>query len=289
MENVLQLIFSGLALGGIYAMIAIGFVTIFKVAGIINFAQGDFAMVAGVAMVFCLALDIPLWAAVIAAILASAMVGMLIHRAVLDRMRHQSATIQIILTIAVSIVLQSLSQLMVGSQPKSVPPFLAGEPIVWLNSAIPKQNLVIMGATVLLLLLLYFFFEKSYIGAALRAVMMSREVSRLLGISARSIATTSFVIGAVVAGVAGAVIAPITLVSYDMGITLGLKGFVAAVFGGLVDVPGAVAGALILGLLESLGAGLISSAYKDAIAFVILILILLFRPHGLFGKHAHRV
>lgn len=289
MAEVVQLILSGLALGGIYALIAVGFVTIFKVSGLINFAQGDFAMVGALSLAVFLSYGFPLWAGLLGAVLVSAVIGGGAQRLILDRLRDHSETVQIILTIGLSIVFQAVGQLVMGSQPRPVPSFVPGEPVRLLGSAVPRQDLVILVAVAVLLVLLFFFFEKSFAGAALRAVMMNRESARLLGISVRTMATFSFVIGAAVAGLAGTIIAPVTLVSYDMGMILGLKGFVAAVVGGLSDVRGAVAGAFLLGILESAGAGLVSSAYKDALAFVILILILLWRPMGLFGRSADRV
>lgn len=289
MADVFQLVLTGLALGGIYALIAIGFVTIFKVSGVINFAQGDFAMVGALTLALLLSFGMPLPFAILLTALFSALFGGGIYRVVLDRLQAQGETVQIILTIGLSMILQALGHLVIGSQPQAVPPFLSGDPLQVLGASISRQYLVIMGVAGFLLASLFFFFEKSYAGIALRAVMMNRDVSRLMGISARVTSTMSFMIGAAVAGVAGVVIAPVTLVSYDMGLILGLKGFVAAVVGGLVDFRGAVAGAVLLGVLESVGAGMISSAYKDAFAFLILILILLWRPYGLFGKSAQRV
>ncbi|ADG06339.1 branched-chain amino acid ABC transporter permease [Kyrpidia tusciae] len=288
MADAVQLVLSGLALGGIYALIAVGFVTVFKVCGLINFAQGDFATVGALSLVMFFASGLPTWMALFGAIVVAAIVGGVLHRVFLDKLRDQAETVQIIATIGLSIVLQSVGQLLMGSQPRAVSPFLPGQPYHFMGGAVPRQDVVILVTVAILFVLLFFFFEKSYAGAALRAVMLNRDSARLLGISARSMATFSFVIGAAVAGLGGAVIAPVTLVSYDMGLTLGLKGFVAAVVGGLSDVPGAVAGAFILGMLESVGAGFVSSAYKEAIAFVVLIVILLWRPNGLFGKSADR-
>lgn len=140
------------------------------------------------------------------------------------------------------------------------------------------------------MVVLYFFFEKTMTGSALRACMMNREVSRLMGISPNRMALLSFILGAALAGIVGVSIAPVSLATHDMGMMIGLKGFVAATLGGFISIPGAVIGGLLLGLAESLGAGLISSGYKDAIAFLILLLVLLFRPQGIIrAKSGKRV
>lgn len=289
-DNIIQLILSGLTVGGIYALIAVGFVTIYNVNGVINFAQGEFVMVAAMSAASLVAGGMPLWLAGILAVVVAALVGALVQRLALYPARFSSEVVLIIITIGVSTALRGLAQLVWGSSPLMLPPFIAGEPVNFLGAAIPRQDFFVAGIALISMVALYFFFEKSTLGAALRACMMNREVSRLMGISPNWMALLSFILGAGLAGVVGVSIAPISLATYDMGLMIGLKGFVAAVLGGLVSVPGAVVGGVVLGVLESLGAGLISSGYKDAIAFVLLLLILIFRPQGLLrAKSAKRV
>jgi len=280
--DILQLILSGLTVGGIYALIAVGFVTIYNVNGVINFAQGEFVMVAAMTAASLAAGGTPLWLACVIGGFAATMVGVLVQRLALHPARYSSEVVLIIITIGASTAIRGLAQLMWGSGPLMLPPFIPGEPVSFLGAAIPRQDFFIGGITLVSMLGLYLFFEKSTAGSALRACMMNREVSRLMGISPALMALVSFLLGAGLAGIVGVSIAPISLAIYDMGLMIGLKGFVAAVVGGLVSFPGAVAGGLVLGVLESLGAGLISSGYKDAIAFVLLLLILIFRPQGLF-------
>jgi len=279
--EIVQLLLSGLAVGGIYALIAVGFVTIYNVNGVINFAQGEFVMVGGVTAAAMVSGGAPLWAAAIVAVIVATVVGALVQRLALQPARFNSEVVLIIITIGVSTVLRGMALMIFGSSPKVLPPFLAGEPVSFLNAAIPRQDFFVIGITVITMLALYIFFEKTMLGSALRASMMNREVSRLMGISPKWMGLLSFMLGACLAGIVGIAVTPISLATYDMGLMIGLKGFVAAVLGGLISIPGAVVGGIILGVLESLGAGLISSGYKDAIAFFILLIVLVFMPQGL--------
>ena len=279
--EIVQLLLSGLAVGGIYALIAVGFVTIYNVNGVINFAQGEFVMVGGVTAAAMVSGGAPLWVAAIVAVIVATVVGALVQRLALQPARFNSEVVLIIITIGVSTVLRGLALMIFGSSPKVLPPFLAGEPVSFLNATIPRQDFFVIGITVITMLALYIFFEKTMLGSALRASMMNREVSRLMGISPKLMGLLSFMLGACLAGIVGIAVTPISLATYDMGLMIGLKGFVAAVLGGLISIPGAVVGGIILGVLESLGAGLISSGYKDAIAFFILLIVLVFMPQGL--------
>ncbi|MBT2639714.1 branched-chain amino acid ABC transporter permease [Bacillus sp. ISL-39] len=279
--EIVQLLLSGLAVGGIYALIAVGFVTIYNVNGVINFAQGEFVMVGGVTAAAMVSGGAPLWVAAIMAVVAATLVGALVQRLALQPARFNSEVVLIIITIGVSTALRGLALMLFGSSPKVLPPFLAGEPVSFLSAAIPRQDFFIIGITFITMLALYIFFEKTMLGSALRASMMNREVSRLMGISPKWMGLLSFMLGACLAGIVGIAVTPISLATYDMGLMIGLKGFVAAVLGGLISIPGAVVGGIILGVLESLGAGLISSGYKDAIAFFILLIVLVFMPQGL--------
>ncbi|WP_019121482.1 branched-chain amino acid ABC transporter permease [Brevibacillus massiliensis] len=285
-SDLVQLLFSGLTVGGIYALIAVGFVTIYNVNGVINFAQGEFVMVAAMSGAAMTSAGAPLWIACIAAILVSAAVGAVAWRLALYPARYSSDVVLIIITIGLSTTLRGLAQLLWGSSPLTIPPFMAGEPVSFLGAVIPLQDFFIGGIALICMLALFVFFERTAMGSALRACMMNREVSRLMGISPNRMALLSFVLGAGLAGAVGVSVAPVSLATYDMGLMIGLKGFVAAVLGGLVSIPGAVAGGVLLGVLESLGAGLVSSGYKDAIAFLILLLVLIFRPQGILGARS---
>ncbi|WP_409271418.1 branched-chain amino acid ABC transporter permease [Neobacillus sp. SCS-31] len=286
--EIIQLLLSGLAVGGIYALIAVGFVTIYNVNGVINFAQGEFVMVGGITAAAMVSGGAPLWVAAIFAVISATLVGALVQRLALQPARFNSEVVLIIITIGVSTVLRGLALFIFGSTPKVLPPFLEGQPVSFLSAAIPRQDFFVIGITLVTMIALYFFFEKTMLGSALRASMMNREVSRLMGISPKWMGLLSFMLGASLAGIVGVAVTPISLATYDMGLMIGLKGFVAAVLGGLISIPGAVVGGIVLGVLESLGAGLVSSGYKDAIAFFILLLVLVFMPQGIMKTKSGR-
>lgn len=283
-DQLLQLVLVGLTQGSIYALIALGFVTIYNVTGIINFAQGEFAMLGAMFMASLASLGLPVPAAFPLAVGLVMLVGGGIERLAIHPARRASVVTLIIITIGVDIVLRGLALLAWGTDPLPLAPFTAGPPLSIAGAVITRQGLWILGTTAVTLALLYAFFEYTYPGKVLRACAINRVAARLAGIAPERMSLLAFALAAALGAVGGIVIAPLTLVSYDMGLYLGLKAFVAAVMGGLVSAPGAVAGALLLGVLESLAAGVLRAAYKEALAFLVLFLILLVRPQGLFTR-----
>jgi branched-chain amino acid transport system permease protein len=288
MSDLLQLLVAGVAVGGVYALVAVGLVTVFNVTGVINFAQGEFAMVGAMTAASLVERGMSLAPAVLVAVAAAAAIGWATYRGALVPARRASDVSLIIITIGVSIALRGLALLAWGSQPLAVPPFSAGPPVDVGGAVLSRQDLWVLGLTVLVMLGLAAFFGRTLLGAALRATAMNRDASRLVGISPRAMGHVAFTLAAALAALAGVAIAPLGLATFDMGLMLGLKGFVAAVMGGLTSAPAAVLSALLLGVLESLGAGFVSSGYKDASAFVILVGVLLLRPHGLTAAGAGR-
>lgn len=286
MSELLQYLLSGVAAAGIYALVAVGFVTVYNVLGIINFAQGEFAMAGALVAASLVAHGLPLAAAVPAAVLLTALVGAGVERGVLAPAAGSSEVVRIIITIGVSIGLRGLALTVWSSQSYALPQFSAGPPLTLLGAALARQNFWVLGLAAATMLLLFLLFERTYFGGALRATVMNREASRLMGIAPARMSLVAYTLSAALGALAGIVITPITLATYDMGIMLGLKGFVAAVLGGLTSAPGAVAGALFLGIVESLAAGLLSSGYRDAIAFGLLLVVLGLRPTGLFPRLA---
>ena len=283
-EQLLQLTLVGLTQGAIYALIALGFVTIYNVTGIINFAQGQFAMLGAMLMVTLAPLGLPVPVAFGLAVAAVVLVGGGLERLAIHPARHSSLVTLIIITIGIDITLRGVALLAWGTDPFALAPFTAGPPVVIGGAFITRQGLWILAATAATLALLYAFFEFTYLGTVLRACAINRLAARLSGVSPSRMSLLAFALAAALGAVGGIVMAPLTLVSYDMGLDLGLRGFVAAIMGGLVSAPGAVAGALVLGLLEAFAAGLFKAAYKEAIAFLALFLILLLRPQGLFSR-----
>lgn len=282
-SELLQYLFSGLTMGGVYALVALGFVIIHNVTGIINFAQGEFVMLGAMFMVSLKGMGVPTFPAILLSIILVAIVVAIIEAGAIRPARKASPVTFIIITLGLSTIIRGVALLAWGTNPYKVDPFTSGEAIRIGGAAVVPQSLWVIVATIVVLTLTYGIFEYTYWGKALRACVVNKFAARLMGISPQKMSRFAFVFSAALGALAGIVIAPITFATYDMGLMLGLKGFVAAVLGGLSSTPGAVIGGLVLGVVEALGAGLISSGYKDGIAFLILLLVLFLKPSGVFG------
>ena len=284
-DQILQYILSGFSTGAIYALIGIGFSIIYNATGIINFAQGEFVMLGGMLTLFFLELlKLPLWAAIPCAILASSVIGLLFERLAIRPLKLPTPINLVIITIGGSILMRGLAMLVWGKDTHSLQPFSGEEPIMISGATILPQHLWIIGITIVIIALNKFYFYHTISGKAMRACSYNRRAASLVGIDVKRMVLFSFIISSAMGAVAGIIVAPLTMTAYDVGVMLGLKGFCAAILGGMSSGITTVIGGLILGILESLGAGLISSGYKDAISFIILLIILFIRPQGLFGK-----
>lgn len=283
LSQTLQYLFSGLTNGAIYALAALGFSIIYNASGVINFAQGEFIMLGGVSAVMLTSAGVPLPLAILLAVLIAAVVGLLLEKLAIEPAGDAEVVSLIIITIGASIFIQGVVQVIFGKGQKALPPFTGDAPIQIAGASLLPQSLWMIGTGAVIVLVIAWFFGRTRLGKAVLATAHNRLAAQLVGINTRHVLAISFVLSAVLGAVAGVVSAPITLTSYDVGIMVGLKGFVAATLGGLGSGVGAVAGGLILGLMEALAAGYISSAYKDAVPFVLIILILFFMPRGLFG------
>lgn len=284
-DHILQYVLSGLSSGAIYALIGIGFSIIYNATGIINFAQGEFVMLGGMLTLFFLQLlKLPLWAAIPCAVLVSAAAGLLFERLAIKPLRQPTPINLVIITIGGSILMRGLAMLLWGKDTHALQPFSGETPIAVGGATILPQHLWILAITLIIIALNKYYFYHTVSGKAMRACSYNRRAASLVGIDVRRMVLISFVISSGMGAMAGIIVAPLTMTSFDVGIMLGLKGFCAAIIGGMSSGMATVLGGLILGVLESLGAGLISSGYKDAIAFIILLLILFVRPQGLFGK-----
>lgn len=275
--QILQYFLSGLVVGSIYAVIALGFVTIYNITGIINFAQGEFVMLGGIIMFTLYQLKIPLIISFFLSLAFVVLIGALIERMAINPAKGASVITLIIITIGASISIRGIALLLWGTDPLVVPAYSEGPSMAVFGARIVRQGIWVLAITLLIVVGLYIFFDKTYTGKAVRACAINPTAARLVGISVNKMSLLSFAISGGLGASAGMIIAPITYVTYDMGVMLGLKGFVAMVIGGLSSAPGAVIGGLVLGILESLGAGLVSSGYKDAIAFLILLIVLFIR------------
>jgi branched-chain amino acid transport system permease protein len=281
-----QLFITGMTIGSIYAMVAVGFNMIYNATDVVNFAQGEFVMLGGMIMVsLCTAFKINMVLAFFLTIAIVTMVGIAFERLTIHPLKKPSLTTLILITIAVSFLLRGLAMFIWGKDSLSLPAFSGERPILVGGAAILPQTLWIIGILLILVLLLTYFFNFTMMGKALRATAINRDAASLMGIDVKKMITFSFAMSAAIGAVAGLIITPMTLIEYDRGPIFGIKGFCVAILGGIGNSGGAVVAGLIIGILESFGAGLLSSAYKDAMAFLIMLLILFARPGGLLGKY----
>ena len=284
-QQLTQYAFSGFSTGAIYALIGLGFAIIYNATGIINFAQGEFVMLGGILTYFCLTvMKLPYLVAMPIAVLVTTAAGAAFERLTIRPLKNPSPLSLVIITIGGSIFIRGVAMLIWGKDTHALPPFSGNEPLTLGGASIMPQHLWIFGITILVIAVNKFFFYYTISGKAMRACSYNRTAASLVGVDVRKMVLLSFAISSTLGSLAGIIIAPLTMTAYDVGIMLGLKGFCAAIIGGMSSGFGTVLGGLLLGLLESYGAGLISSGYKDAIAFIVLLLILFIRPQGLFSK-----
>ncbi len=279
-----QYLLSGLTVGSIYALVALGFTIIFNASHVINFAQGEFVMIGGMSAVSLVALGVPLPLAILLAICAGVLVGVILEKIAVDSAQGASVITLIIITIGASILLRGLASLVWDKNLHALQAFSGDQPIAFLGASLTSQSLWVIGVGGLLVLATAWFFNRTITGKAMLATSYNPLAASLVGIDTRRVLTVAFGLSAGLGATAGILTAPITLTSYDVGVLLGLKGFAAAVLGGLGSGVGAVVGGLSIGLIEALSSGYISSAYKDVVAFVVLLLVLFFLPGGLFGR-----
>jgi len=280
-----QVVVSGLTVGAIYALIAIGFSIVFSTVRIVNFAHGEFVMVGGLLYAWLsIAHQIPLAFAVPLAIAGCIVVAWLSYELCLAGMDKDNPIAQVMVTLGLGITIKGLAQVFIGKDSQFPPPFSSGAPLVAGAVSISQQSLWIVGSLGVLLGLLWVMMQKTRIGKGMRAVAINHYAAVLMGISPKRAAIIAFALAGLIGGAAGALLAPVASAHYDNGMFLGIKGFAAAILGGLGHPAGAVVGGIILGLAESLTAGYLSSAYKDAVSLVLLLAILLLRPQGLLGR-----
>ena len=282
-DQFLQYIFSGITSGSVYALTAIGFTLVFSATRIINFAQGQMVMLGGMLGVSLYDAGLPLWACFLGAVVMVALISVGMEEVAIRPLMKKGVLAQIIATVGASFVLETAAMLIWGRDARTMPPFSGEEPIAIGRATIVPQTLWVLGLTFVVVVALTLFYRKSLFGVAIRACAVNPEAARLQGISYRRVVLFTFALTGGIAAAAGVMITPISFVSYSSGTLLGLKGFAAATLGGLGNPLGAVVGGFALGIIEALGIGVVSAGYKDAIAFVILLLVLFVRPAGLLG------
>jgi branched-chain amino acid transport system permease protein len=281
----LQLLFTGIGVGSIYALVALGFALIYRATNVVNFAQGDFAMLGAFSMVIlAIDLELPYWLSIIITLALLVGFGALFNLAVYYPLRNRSFLPVIISTIGASILLENGVLATYGPRPQTLdsmfdlPGFSIGD--VFLDT----QYIVILVVAVAMVALQYVFFERTLLGKKMQATSQDKEMASLLGIPVMTMIMITFMYATALGGLAGILVAPVLFVTVGMGSTIALKAFAASMIGGFGDVKGAIAGGLALGVIETFGAAYISVPYKDAFAFMVLFVFLLVRPQGIFGE-----
>lgn len=284
MSELLQFVSSGLTVGAVYALVALGFTLIYNASGVVNFAQGEFVMIGGMTTVFLFEAGAPLWLAAFGAIAVAVMIGVLLNKLAIEPARGASVIALIIITLGASIFLRGVAQVVFGKSIHRYPAFTGEEPLTVAGATILPQSLWLLGGGAAAFVALYLFFTRSIAGKAVLATANNRLAASLVGINTNAMLTLSFGLSAAIGALAGVLATPITLTSFDVGVALALKGFAAAMLGGMGSPVGALAGGLLLGLIEAMTAGYVSSDYKDAAAFVVILVVLFAMPSGLFGR-----
>jgi branched-chain amino acid transport system permease protein len=295
MESFFQLLLNGTALGSIYALIALGYTMVYGILRLINFAHGDIVMVGAYAGLFTAlsigAADHPttghFFIVLITAMAVSALLGLLIERFAYRPLRHVPRLNLLMTAVGVSLLLENLGQVVFGATPRVFPDIMPSENLAQFGQvAVTNQQVVVFGTSLFLMIVLEWIVLKTKLGRAMRAVSFSHEIASLVGIPTDKIVAFTFAVGSALAAAAGILVC----ISYPkvdplMGVMIGMKAFVAAVLGGIGSIRGAVVGGFIMGIAEAMVVGYGSSTYRDALAFAILIVILLFKPAGLFGQY----
>jgi branched-chain amino acid transport system permease protein len=281
----LQLLFTGIGVGSIYALVALGFALIYRATNVVNFAQGDFAMLGAFAMVvLSIDLELPYWLSILIALALLIAFGASFNLAVYYPLRNRSFLPVIISTIGASILLENGVLATYGPRPQTldnmfdVPGFSIGD--VFFDT----QYIVILVVAVAMVALQYVFFERTLIGKKMQATSQDKEMASLLGIPVMTMIMITFMYSAMLGGLAGILVAPVLFVTVGMGSSIALKAFAASIIGGFGDVKGAIVGGLALGVIETFWAAYVSVPYKDAFAFLVLFVFLLVRPQGIYGE-----
>ena len=287
MSQFLQQVINGLSLGSIYALIALGYTMVYGIIKLINFAHGDIYMLgAYVAFITTTYFGFSFFPAMIASMVVCGILGVLIERIAYKPLRHATRIAALITAIGVSYVLEYTTQYVMGSEVKTYPALLSNSSFSLGPVTISMQQVYIFTITIVLMIALQLIIKKTKMGRAMRAVSVDEDAAKLMGINVDTTISFTFLLGSSLAGVAG-ILVGIYYNSIDplMGMVPGLKAFIAAVFGGIGSVPGAMIGGLFIGIAETMVVAYGSSLYRDAIVYLILILILIIKPDGLLGKN----
>ena len=289
MADFLQLLVSGLATGGIYALIAIGFTLLWQTSQTINFAQGEFVMLPAFFMLIGMNHGLPFWSALAVGILVSAIVlGILFKRALVDPMIRHGVLPLAIATMALSLFLKEAVKEFYGAEAQPFPALGAATNISIFGATVAVQSLIVLAVAIGAVVALQFFLNRTRTGRQMQATAQNPTVARILGIPVERMILIAFVINAVLAALASALVTPIYLAKFTNGETLGIAAFIAAIVGGFNQVRGAIVGGLLLGVADNFAAAYLSAQYRAALPLVILIVVIMVRPQGLLGRAEER-
>jgi branched-chain amino acid transport system permease protein len=278
-----QVVISGVTLGSLYSLVGLGFVVIYRATKVVNFAQGEMMMLgAMLALYFFSDLAIPYFAAFLLAVLVCGTFGAALERVAYRPLLNAPVVTLILATVAVGQMMRAGVRILRGSEVSRFPSILSAEPFVIAGVTFTPLSLSIIAIAILLVCTFMLFFRKTRIGKGMEATSENRDAALLVGISVNQTFSLVWAIGSALAAAAGVLLAPLIIITPEMG-SIGIKGFIGAILGGFNSIPGAVAGCFLLGIIENLGGVYIASSMKDVIAFCVLVLILTVRPHGLFG------
>jgi len=283
--DVLQYVILGVQRGCIYAMVAMGFNMIYNATGIINLAQGEFVVLGGLMMVtLTMTYNFPIVVGFALTTLFGTVCGVLMERLTINPVKRPTVLRLVIITIAVSIIIKGVAMCFWGKDSHFMRHFSSTTPIDFLGATILPQTVWIIGILSLIVAGYVFFFNYTMMGKCMRACSINRDAARLVGINDRNMVMLSFALSAGIGAIAGIIITPIIQMDYTRGAMLGIKGFGAAILGGLGNSMGAILAGVLLGIIEAFGAGYVSSHYMDAIALMILLIVLYVKPSGIFGN-----
>lgn len=279
-------IISGLSLGSIYALIALGYTMVYGIAKMLNFAHGDIIMVGAYTVIVAISsIGLPPWISIILSILCCTILGILIERIAYKPLRKAPPLAVLITAIGVSYFIQSLALLIFGSNQRSFPNVISIDAIKTGSFVISGQSAVTLTVTLVLMIIVNLFIYKTWLGKAMRAVSEDKDAAELMGISVNKTITLTFAIGSALAAVAGLFFGTTYgFIGPYSGSMPGIKAFIAAVFGGIGSIPGAIAGGILMGIIENLSKAYISTELSDAIVFSVLIIVFLAKPTGILGK-----
>lgn len=286
MEEFVQYVVIGLALGSLYGLIAVGFTMVYNASSVVNFAHGEMVMIGGMVTIALVDRGVPLPLAALFAVLVAACAGGMVHLTTIDRFRRPDPVRVILATLAVGLILKAGALKIWGKDPHYLNPFSNTERLTVAGVSAPTQAIWVVGATAMVVLILWWFYRGTRLGQGMIAASIDRSTASLMGVDVRKVALGAFALSGIIGAIAGVVTAPLTTSSYSIGTPLAVKGFIAAAIGGIGNPFGALAGGVLVGLSETFATGYVSSQLKDTMALGLGVMLLIVRPKGLLRASA---